>query len=234
MKSSLDKSALEQGKTSIKRQMSDTFLLGVLLAVIGGYVDAYTFFARGGVFANAQTGNMVLFGGYFFSGQWRQAWYHLIPIFAFVLGIVIAEVIKKRFREHPYIHWRQIVIGIEILALLLVSFLPQGAYDVLANILVSFVCSLQVESFRKVNGNAYATTMCTGNLRSATEQLYLYRQNKDRKALRSSLEYYGVILFFILGAGIGSVTARIFLERATLFACIGLGIVFLLLFHKKK
>lgn len=224
----------KQVSLDIKRQMSDTFLMGVILAIIGGYIDAYTFFARGGVFANAQTGNMVLFGGYFFSGDWKQAWYHLIPIFAFVFGIVVAEVIKKRYKKHPIIHWRQIVIGMEILALLGVSFLPQGSYDVLANVLVSFVCSLQVESFRKVNGNAYATTMCTGNLRSATEQLYLYRQNKDKQALRSSLEYYGIILFFILGAGIGSVTARIFFERATLFACLGLGIVFLLLFYKKK
>ena len=45
-----------------KRQMSDTFLIAVLLAVVGGSLDAYSYVARGHVFANAQTGNIVLFG----------------------------------------------------------------------------------------------------------------------------------------------------------------------------
>jgi hypothetical protein len=35
---------------------------GVLLAGVGGFLDAYTFVGRGGVFANAQTGNIVLLG----------------------------------------------------------------------------------------------------------------------------------------------------------------------------
>ena len=42
-----------------KRQMSDTFLIAVLLAVVGGSLDAYSYVARGHVFANAQTGNIV-------------------------------------------------------------------------------------------------------------------------------------------------------------------------------
>lgn len=36
--------------------------LGVLLALVGGGLDAYTFISRGGVFAGAQTGNVVLLG----------------------------------------------------------------------------------------------------------------------------------------------------------------------------
>ena len=39
-----------------KRQMSDTFLIAVLLAVLSGSLDAYSYVARGHVFANAQTG----------------------------------------------------------------------------------------------------------------------------------------------------------------------------------
>ena len=43
-------------------QMSESLLLGVLLAVAGGFFDAYTYLCRGKVFANAQTGNIVLSG----------------------------------------------------------------------------------------------------------------------------------------------------------------------------
>ena len=138
--------------------------------------------------------------------------------------------IKKRHKYNENIHWRQIVIIIEIIALLIVGFIPSGRFDMLSNILISFVCSLQVESFRKVNGNAYATTMCTGNLRSATEHLYNYKQTKDKRILKNSLQYYGIILFFIVGALIGSILTHIYFVKAVLFALIGLIAVFVLMF----
>ena len=43
-------------------QMSESLLLGAMLAMAGGFFDAYTYLCRGKVFANAQTGNIVLFG----------------------------------------------------------------------------------------------------------------------------------------------------------------------------
>ena len=36
--------------------------IGLMLCLAGGFLDAYTFVTRGGVFANAQTGNIVLLG----------------------------------------------------------------------------------------------------------------------------------------------------------------------------
>ena len=43
-------------------QTSEALRVGLVLALAGGYLDAYTYLCRGGVFANAQTGNMVLLG----------------------------------------------------------------------------------------------------------------------------------------------------------------------------
>ncbi|MDT7647181.1 MAG: hypothetical protein QOC75_4181, partial [Pseudonocardiales bacterium] len=34
--------------------------VGALLVTSNGFVDAYTYLAHGGVFANAQTGNVIL------------------------------------------------------------------------------------------------------------------------------------------------------------------------------
>ena len=41
-------------------QMSDTFRAAVCVILSGGFQDAYTYLCRGKVFANAQTGNIVL------------------------------------------------------------------------------------------------------------------------------------------------------------------------------
>lgn len=43
-------------------QISESIRLGALLAISGGMMDAYSYIMRGHVFANAQTGNMLLFG----------------------------------------------------------------------------------------------------------------------------------------------------------------------------
>ena len=43
-------------------QMSETLRLGIILALSGGFMDAYSYLERGNVFANAQTGNLLLFG----------------------------------------------------------------------------------------------------------------------------------------------------------------------------
>ena len=66
-KKKFDTKALEGAESSkdtsymTRIQMSETILIGSLLALAGGFLDAYTYICRGGVFANAQTGNIVLF-----------------------------------------------------------------------------------------------------------------------------------------------------------------------------
>ena len=214
-------------------QMSETMLSGALLAVTGGYLDVYTYLARGHVFANAQTGNMVLFGVNLARGNWSRAAAYLLPILAFVLGILLAAAVRERSAE-KLLHWRQITVAVEILVLLAAGFIPAGGPDLPANTIVSFVCSVQVQSFRKIGGVPLATTMCTGNLRSAAECLYSCFRTKEREMGKKGLRYLCIILFFILGAVIGSVLTALFSVRAVLFSCIPLLAVFLLMFRREK
>lgn len=81
-------------------------------------------------------------------------------------GIIAAESVHHRFKNIEKIHWRQIVILCEIIMLFAVGFMPQGL-NAAANALVSFVCAMQVQTFRKVRGHAYASTMCIGNMKTA-------------------------------------------------------------------
>ncbi|MGN0136977.1 DUF1275 family protein [Anaerotignum sp.] len=218
-----------------KRQMSDSFLIASMLAIVGGFLDAYTYVARGHVFANAQTGNIVLFGLHLAEGEWLQALSYFIPITAFVLGIFVDEWIKKFVLPLPKIHWRQIVLLFEILILFIVAWLPLGGTnDLVANTLVSFVCSMQAQSFRKVHGLPYATTMCTGNLRSGTEMFFRYTQSKDKELRSKSIKYYGVIFFFILGAGIGALVTKHSGNLSAVYCNILLLLVCGLLFIRKE
>ncbi len=216
------------------RQMSDKFITGSILALVGGFLDAYSYICRGKVFANAQTGNIVLFGVKLSEKDFNGAFHYLVPIIAFVMGIIIANIIRVKFKEQQLIHWRQIVVGLELVMLLVVANIPKGNLDEAANIIVSFVCSLQVESFRKVNGYAYASTMCTGNLRSGTENIFRYFKTKNADLLKASVYYYGIILFFIVGAAIGAIITGMFGAKAVYVAAIGLMAVTLMMFKKSE
>ena len=122
-------------------QPSESILVGCLLAASGGLQDAYTYNVRDQVFANAQTGNMVLVGQSLALGQWAVAAEHLIPVVAFATGVFAAEAVRNRFHSHSLaFHWRQAVVLLEAVILLLVAFLP-SQLNLLANVLVSFVCA---------------------------------------------------------------------------------------------
>ena len=71
--------------------------------------------------------------------------------------------------------------------------------------IVSFACSMQVQTFRKVHGYGYASTMCIGNLRSGTESLSVYLRDHQKGALKKAAHYDGIILIFALGAGFGGI-----------------------------
>ena len=185
-----------------QEQMSEAFVLSVVLAFSGGFQDAYTYIVRDSVFANAQTGNVVLMSTYLMDGRWTDALRYMLPLLAFIVGVFIAENIQHYFKKSRRLHWRQGVLIVEFLIMLLVGFLPQRV-NLLANILVSLACAMQVQSFRTVGGNIYASTMCIGNLRSGTAALSAFVRRHSRADLQKVLYYFGVILSFALGAGIG-------------------------------
>lgn len=218
-------------KTS--KQMSESIELGIVLALAGGFMDAYSYICRDHVFANAQTGNMLLLGINFAEGKWNIALRYLLPVLAFVLGIALAEVIKFKFKNKSSLHWRQMSIAWEVIVLLLVGFIP-GSLNLLANSLTSFACGIQVESFRKIHGNGVATTMCIGNIRSATQNICEFFHWGNRENLEKGLLYFGIILCFIIGAVIGNYFIKLMDYKAILICAAILFLAFLMMFKDKE
>lgn len=184
--------------------MSESFILGAFLAFSGGFQDAYTFIVRDEVFANAQTGNIVLMSTYFMKGEWAGGLRYLFPLLAFIGGVIASATIGYYGKRTRLMHWRQIVLMIEILIMLAVGFMPRRL-NLLANVLISFSCAMQVQAFQEVCGNKYASTMCIGNLRSGTSSFFAYFSTGRREELSRALCYFSVIAVFALGAGIGGV-----------------------------
>ena len=164
------------------RQMSEAFRNCIFLALSGGFQDAYTYFTRDGVFANA--------------------------------------------------HWRQGILLFEIIILFAVGFMPKSM-DTVAAVIVSFSCAMQVQTFRKVRGYSYASTMCIGNLRSGTAALSGFIHERKPEQLRQTMYYFGVIFFFAVGAGLGGNLSLSFGTHIIWVSCGLLLVSFLMMFKEK-
>jgi len=215
------------------KQMSEAFVTAAFLSVSGGLQDAYTYISRGKVFANAQTGNIVLLSQHIFTGDFHSMLHYLVPVVFFAFGVAAAELIRQKYQKTECIHWRQLVLILEILLLFLVGFLPDQ-FNLIANALVSFSCAMQVQAFRKVNSFAFASTMCIGNIRSGMESLCAYHKTHNRDTLYKASHYFGVIFLFALGAGLGSCFIPLWGLKTIWASCLLLMVSFLLMFIREE
>lgn len=198
-------------------QMSESLILAAVLTLSGGFMDAYSYICRGQVFANAQTGNILLFGVNLSTGNMFDALCYLCPVLAFMAGIAVTEFVQHLFKYNTKIHWRQIIVLAEAVILFGVAFFPQQL-NLAANSLTSFACGAQVEGFRKVQGHVAATTMCIGNLRTATQSICDHLFSNKSESFSKGILFYGIIGIFVCGAVIGNFAVGLFREKSIMIS----------------
>lgn len=186
----------------MKRDISETIGIGIILAISGGLMDAYSYICRGQFFANAQTGNILLLSISLSTGDISGFLHHFYPVVAFASGIALAILLRHLLSDHFRKHWQLSVLFVEAALLFTVVFISD---DMTANSLISFACGAQVESFQRICGNKVATTMCIGNLRSAVSAATEYFYERQNAELRDAMIYLIIIFTFSIGAIIGNV-----------------------------
>lgn len=193
--------------------------VALCLAFVGGFLEAYTYILKGGVFANAQTGNLIFLAMRLTEGRVIPALEALAPVIAFLAGVLLTERLKRIPQNTGLLQWHCIVAAVELVLLLAVALLPAGWPDIATTLTVSFVCALQFDGFRKTHGLPYATTFCTGNLRSAGEKLFRRVADHDQDAGHHARRYFTVIAVFLGGALVGSVCSRRFGQPSAFLCC---------------
>jgi uncharacterized membrane protein YoaK (UPF0700 family) len=176
----------------------------LLVTAASGFLDAYTYVSRGGVFANAQTGNVIFLAIEVSRTHWRDAAQHLWPILAFVVGVSIANVIKTgraERRVHRPIRWS---IAAQAAILAVVGFVPATVPNALVTVPISFIAALQIALFRNIGDLNYIAIAMTGNLMRVTEAGFAAIVDRDSAGRRAFGVYSAVIAVFVLGALAGA------------------------------
>jgi uncharacterized membrane protein YoaK (UPF0700 family) len=191
---------------------------GLLVAGVGGFLDAYTFVGYNGVFANAQTGNIVLLGVDAQAGHWQEALLHIPPVVAFMLGVALAQTlarpaVRKIVRRPP--RW---VLIAEIAVLAAVGATSGGVSSQVAPGLIAFAAAAQVSTFRKLDGVEYSSTLTTSNLRALITNTFEWRTDHDPAARHRAAVLAFVTAGFAVGAGVGGLCTRLIHHQAAWIA----------------
>ena len=221
-------------KPDRRRTSHEHMIIGVSLSLLGGFLDAYTFVLKGGVFANAQTGNLVLLCIAVIQGELSRAAEYLVPVAMFALGIFVSELIKNNpSRDRGNMRIKAVLLfeGVIITG---VALMGDAAGDFAVTSIISFLAAVQVANFNKVNGRPVATTMITGNLRSGMTHLSSYVLHRQRSDLRHFFTYFTVIIAFGAGAGLGSELSHLAGNQSILFCLIFLLSAFIFLVREDR
>lgn len=210
------------------------FLLLTLLAASGGCMDAYSYLYCEGVFAYAQTGNILLFCINMVRGEFLQSLSYLWPILAFMAGTAVAFLLERLHKGwKPFLHkWRTLTL--EIVILIAVAFVADYNH-LIATAMISFICGMQLESFPSFLSIRVATTMCIGNLRSVVHH-GMECAVGNAKGNGVQLLLFGVALTsFTLGAALGNFLVALWGAYAIFASCVllGVSIVFAFLVYER-
>lgn len=205
-----------------------------LLMMSGGFMGAFTYTIRGNIFCNAQTGNMVLLGIAVGDSNWSQAAYLLLPISAYFLGSIISEILPKKIKKINFLRWDTVLIGLEIIVLVILGFLPESAPYQISQVAINFICSMQYNTFRQAEGVPMATTFCTNHLRQTGIHFVRWINKKDEKAKERFFLHVFMLLMFVIGAAVGTILSRLFLGKAIWGAALIMLIIFIGLFKADR
>ena len=150
LKSTADKRRAKGFIVRHAQYTAESIELAIFLALSGGLMDAYSYLVRDQVFANAQTGNLLLLGVHVASGNFSYISHYAMPVIAFALGIAFIHFISLHWVSSR-VSWHTIAVAIEIALLLGVGCIPAGQ-SLLANSLTSLACGIQVQAFRRLHG----------------------------------------------------------------------------------
>ena len=182
--------------------------MALLLILAAGMLDAYTYVAHGGVFANAMTGNLVVMTARLAQGQWPKALPYLAPIAAYIAGVAVAHAVKEKPLRGLIRYPARFSLAMEVVFLVIVAFLPRSVPDMAVVIGIAFVAAVQGTSFTRIGKFAFTSVTTSANLRHFTEAftaVALFRGGRHER--REAMFFAAICLSFFLGAMAGALAS---------------------------
>lgn len=194
-----EEKALKELVFEDKQEDVESIRAGILLTMSIGILNACTYVTRGKVFASSQSGNLLYLGLDLAQGDFSKVPKYLFPPLMFALGVIIAE----HYHDQPnYPQWRRKPFYIEIILIILATFLP-NSWNALANPIFGLCCGLQTITFRKIRSTPVATVVINGSFQNSfVHWTRWFHLNNREDAFRGWL-YTLIVLSYVGGIAVG-------------------------------
>ena len=209
----------------------EKYFIFELLTVAAGMMGLYTYNVRGGVFSNAQTGNVVKMSLAVGTGNFKATLYFFVPFLAYIAGTILSEILPEKVKHSYFIRWDTMLVGIEIIALFLVGFIPFSWPDQIVQVIICFLCSMQFNTFRQAEGVPMATTFVTNHVRQIGISIAraIQHHEQEPEARKKAIRHEKIIFAFFFGGVVMTRACSYFGEKSIWLAIIPLSICFIFL-----
>lgn len=184
-------------------------IIAIFLAIVAGTMDGYVYYTTKS-YATFQSGNIILAGYTFATGNMDKLIPTLCSILSFGIGAIATAIIRNwnNCRNKVFTYT---ILSIEVIVLIILSlnvvhklFLPLHIAWIL-----SFLAGMQGNAFHKIDKMLYGNIAVTLNVQLAFNYLaqIFFKSNADKKAdmIKKFFDYFLVLVGFALGAAISAI-----------------------------
>lgn len=141
-----------------------------IITSAAGMMDAWVYLDHGHVFANAQSGNVVLMGIELAARHPDRALRHVPSLAAFIAGLLLSRLLGAALKRRG-VNSRTVRLTGECVLLVVLATIVGRLTDDVVTAWVGFIAAVQITSLSHIGKWSFNTGMTTGNLRSAVSAL---------------------------------------------------------------
>lgn len=192
-------------KNKVSTRIEDGVVFTFSLTFIGGYMNAYSFFIRGGSLVTMQSGNMARIGLAIYMHDIELLIISFVPIIGCFAGVALLQFSRRISPNKDEFFWQKSSILAELLILFAVAFVPSDFHNHILNFIIAMASGFQLCHLKNYGGYTHTTTLGSGNVRNLGLIFANAVYDHDKKSMKLLFEYFILMSTFTFGAYLGSV-----------------------------
>ena len=225
-----DKTVVTEKKNCGKSGIAVEHYLHGMMSFMGGFLGAYSIASRMGLFASAQTGNMI----HIVECVYERNGKALLLRIGFAVVFASALVISYFLKNKRGCDLRGSCMIVDAAAIVIMSLIPVSAEPLISIYPLAFAASFQWGTFSGTGGYNSSTIFSTNNFRQFIWGVTEFICSRSNEAKKRVIYYGTTLLMFLSGAWLGFAVVDWLGVQGGLLGLIPLGVSGMILKVRKK
>lgn len=214
----------------MNKKFGTDFVLHEIMSLTGGFLGTYTILSRSGVFASAQTGNVMRMVMALFEGDAFDLIVRMGALAMFALALSVSWLMA----HYTSCSMEKLCLLVDAAGLTMTALLPQDMNPMLALYPLFIAASFQWGTYSGAGGYNSASTFSTNNLKQCVWGWTEYAVTHEEKAKERAVFYTVTIFMFLTGAYLGCAAVYFWGTYGAFVGMISLAAAFLVIRNRGK